>query len=173
MKQALTCLIFSFILLFHTFAFSQEVIKEAKIKFDLPNDSWMFIEKQQANFKKLYTYKREPIKNKSGQNVTPNISFMTQKVDKDQDVIMYSASRRMVLPIEIDDVFIYEDGLIGFENAIGYKGRYEDKYGEHTVYLIHLINNNRAVEVIMDVTSDVFDKVDEEFKVTMKSIAEN
>jgi hypothetical protein len=154
----------------NSIAFSQELIKEAKLKFDLPNDSWALKDKQFAEGKKIYFYKRESIKDKSGRNVIPNISVITEKVSKNQDVVTYSAFKRMEISFDVDKVFTHEDELIEFQNAIGYKGQYQDQYGKHTIYVIYLINNKKGIQMIFDVTSDLFNELDEEFKKTMKSI---
>jgi len=69
-----------------------------------------------------------------------------------------------------EKVFIQKDGIIDLKNAIGYKGKYSDTFGEHTVYIIHGINNSKGIQIIFDVLTNLFDKLDPEFKVTLKSL---
>lgn len=150
--------------------FSQQLIKEAKISMELPNEKWELKNTQTLNGQKIYFFKRESIKDKIGRDVIPNISIITEKVNKKQDVVTYSAFKRMQTPFSVDSVFIHDSGIIEFKNAIGYLGQYEDKYGLHKVYVIHAINNKRGIQIFFDVTEDLFEQVDPEFRITLKSV---
>jgi hypothetical protein len=87
------------------------------------------------------------------------------------DIITWSVNKRGSAPFDVDKVFIHGDGPINFLNAVAYKGKYVDEYKlEHTVYVVHAINNNMGIQVIFDATTSVFDQVDKEFQTTMKSI---
>jgi len=150
--------------------FSQELIKEASLSFKLPNDKWELKGKQDKNGKQVYFFKRESIKDKLGRDVIPNISIIVEDVDKKLDVVTFSALKRGQVNFEVDEVFIHEKGIIDFKNAIGYKGRYTDKFGEHTIYVLHAINKKKGLQIFFDVLTGVFEELDSEFKFTLKSI---
>src|SRR6478609_4488787 len=129
-------------------------LREAKIKIDLPNDSWFLANKQEINGLTIYYFKRKPI----------------EDIDKNMDAITYSALKRSKVSFEVSEVFTHENGKINYENAIGYKGKYVDKGLNHTVYVIHGINGKKGLQFICDVTTNILDKVDGEFLTTLKSI---
>ena len=145
-------------------------LKEAKIKIDLPNDSWFLANKQEINGLTIYYFKRKPIEDSEGRQIIPNISVIIEDVDKNMDAITYSALKRSKVSFEVSEVFTHENGKINYENAIGYKGKYVDKGLDHTVYVIHGINGKKGLQFICDVTTNILDKVDGEFLTTLKSI---
>jgi hypothetical protein len=150
--------------------FGQERIEEAKMSLELPNDKWELKDKVEQNGMQIYFFKREPIIDSLGNEVIPNISVIVENVSKKLDVVSYSMLKRGQVNFEVIDVFIHDSGLIDFKNAVGYKGKYNDKHGEHTVYVIHAINNKKGLQIFFDVLTGLFDDLDEEFKLTLKSI---
>jgi hypothetical protein len=146
-------------------------LKEAKIKIDLPNDSWFLADKQENNGMTVYYFKRQPIEDNEERKIIPNISVIIEDVDKDLDAVTYSALKRSRVNFEVLEVFTHESGQIKFQNAIGYKGKYVDKGGlDHTIYIVHGINGKKGLQFICDVTTNILDKVENEFLVTLKSI---
>ncbi|PLX14783.1 MAG: hypothetical protein C0599_18085 [Salinivirgaceae bacterium] len=166
-----TSIIILLLILFSTPAFSQEIISDAKIKFDLPNEKWALKSQKEVNGKTLFIYKRDPIQYKR-RSIIPNISIITESVNDSADAVTYSIQKRMQAPFNIEKVFTWEDETIKFQNAIGYLAAYEDQYGKHKIYVIHAINNGIGLQFFFDVTEDVFKKVKPEFQATMKSISE-
>ena len=144
------------------------VIPEAKIRIDLPNNSWHMTSKETNNGVTVYFFKRDPITDSLKRKIIPNIGIIVEKVDEKTDVVTWSVVKRANMPLEVDKMFIHGDGLITFKNAVGYKGRYTDGL-EHTIYVIHAINNNMGIQLIFDSTTSVFDQVDKEFQEVMKS----
>ena len=152
-----------------TFDLTQE-FDEAKVKMDLPNDSWSLADKRSGSMT-AYIFKRQPIEDSSGRQIIPNIAVLIEDVDKKTDAITYSASKRIKTPFEVSDVFTHEKGTLMFKNAIGYKGKYVDQGGlEHTVYVVHAINEKKGLQIICDVTTNILDKVEPEFLAALKSI---
>lgn len=146
-------------------------LKEAKIKIDLPNDSWFLADKQENKAMTVYYFKRQPIEDDDGRKIIPNIAVIIEDVDKDLDAVTYSTLKRSKVNFEVLKVFTHEGGQIGFQNAVGYKGKYVDQGGlDHTIYIIHGINEKKGIQFICDVTTNILDKVESEFLVTLKSI---
>ena len=146
-------------------------LKEAKIKIDLPNDSWYLASRQEVKEMVVYNFKRTPIEDNDGRQIIPNISVIIENVDEDIDAVTYSALKRSKVNFKVSEVYTHEGGRIGLQNAIGYKGTYTDKGGlDHTVYIVHGINNKKGIQLICDTTTDILDKMESEFLMTLESI---
>lgn len=145
-------------------------ISEVKIKLDLPNASWSLHEKKEMKTLTVYFFKREAILDNEVQ-VIPNISVIVEDVDKDVDAITYSIKKRTQTGFKVSEVFAKDSKKINFENAVCYKGNYTDaKDNEHTIYSLYGVNNQKGFQVICDITTNLFSKVDSEFLATLKSI---
>jgi len=148
-----------------------ENLKEANIKIDLANDSWFLADKQETRGMTIYFFKRKPIEDNEGRQIIPNISIIIEDVEKNLDVVTYSALKRSKVNFKVREVFTHDNGTIKYENAIGYKGSYVDKNElDHTVYIVHGINGEKGLQFIFDVTTNILDQVDNEFLTTLKSI---
>lgn len=146
-------------------------LKEAKVKIDLPNDSWFLADKQENKGMTIYFFKRHPIEDDEGRKIIPNISVIIEDVDKGLDAVAYSAMKRSRVNFEVLEVFTHTNGQIEFQNAVGYKGKYVDTGGlAHTIYVVHGINGKKGLQFICDVTTNILDQVDNEFMATLKSI---
>jgi hypothetical protein len=163
--------LFTLFIFFITFgAFAQETIKEAKISMSLPNEKWTLNQKADQNGTQAYIYKREPVIDSLGRRIIPNLAIIVEDIESNLDVVTYSALKRSKTPFKVSKVFIQGDGPIEFKNAIGYLGSYTDNIGDHTIYMIYLINNKKGVQVICDVVTSLFDKLDPEFQASLQSI---
>jgi len=159
------------ILLTVTFAsFCQEKIIEANLSLTLPNESWVLLKKQDVNNLTVYFYKRESIPDSLGRTVIPTISVVIEGVSKDVDVITYSMMKRSKMQFNVDKVFTNQEGSLDLKTAIGYKGTYSDKFGEHLLYIVHAVNNEKGIQIIMDALSLISSKIEPEFKVALKSL---
>lgn len=143
--------------------YAQEVIGEAKLQFELPNEHWKFIEQQMHGNTIVYTYKRDPITDSAGRKIDPQISFLIEPVDSTTDVIQYSIYKRSKVPFDIISMFSHEDGTIKFKNGVGYQGKYVDRGLEHRIYLVHGIHNSMGITLIMDTTEEIAEIVAPEF----------
>jgi len=149
----------------------QESIPEAKLKFDLPNKHWKLGTKENPELgTNIYTYKRESVLNKDNILIIPNITFIVEDIPDNIDIIRYSILKRENVPFKVIETFTNNDKRLNFKNAVAYKAIYKDPF-EHTIYIIHLINNHKGIQVIMDITSDSFKEYENEFIKTMQSIA--
>jgi len=161
---ALACLLF-----FTSFSqtteedFKHEVIDEAKIQFELPNEHWRFIEKQNAQKLIIYTYRRDFIIDSSGRKIDPQISFVIEPVDSSLSVIEYSINQRTKMPFDVVSMFNYEDGTMKFQYGVGYQGKYFDRGLEHRIYVVHGIYNTMGITLIMDTTEELAEIVAPEF----------
>ena len=170
MKLLTTALITLLTFPFHSGDLTHE-LKEGKIKIDLPNESWFLADKQEDNGMTIYFFKREPIEDPEGRQIIPNIAVIIEDVEKDTDAVAYSALKRSRVNFEVSEVFTHEKGPIRFQNAVGYKGKYVDKGGlDHTIYVVHGINGNKGLQVICDATTNIFDKMEDEFLIALKSV---
>jgi hypothetical protein len=166
-------LITSIIFLLTFSLYSQEIITSAKLTINLPNDKWSLNNKTDQNGTQVYIFKREPIIDSIGRQIIPNIAVIVEDIDPNLDVVTYSAFKRSKTPFNVLKVFIHGDGYIDFKNAIGYKGTYTDRIGDHTIYMVYLINNKKGIQMIFDVLTCIFKETDPEFLSTLKSIKKN
>ena len=146
-------------------------LREAKIKIDLPNESWFLADRQENRGMTIYYFKREPIEDSEGRQIIPNMSVIVEGVSKDLDAVTYSLLKRSKANFEVLEVYTPDGGQIEFKNAVGYKGKYTDQGGlDHTIYVVHGINGKKGLQFICDVTTNILDQVESEFLVTLKSI---
>jgi hypothetical protein len=150
----------------------QESIPEAKLKFNLPNKHWKLNAKESPNTGTvIYSYKREPILNAANVSIIPNITFIIEDLPYDNiDIIGYSIMKRENVPMKILETFTNTDKRLKLKNAVAYKAIYKDPL-EHTIYIIHLINNHKGIQVFMDITSDSFKIYENEFIKSMESLS--
>jgi len=150
-----------------------EKLTEAGIQFDLPNVKWALKDKQEQNNLLVLFYKREPIADRSGRQVIPNIAFVVETVPDTTDLVVWSMLKRSVKPFDVKEVFSYnsKNAKLKHKYAIGYKGTYVDKGGiDHTVFVVHLIHKNKGVQIFFDNTTELFVKYESEFLKTLASI---
>ena len=110
MKKITQLIILSFLI--HIGAQAQEVIEEAKLQFELPNDHWNFIERQTHESTIVYTYKRDFILDSAGRKIDPQITFLIEPVDSTLDVVSYSMYKRTKVSFEVVSMFSHEDGTM-------------------------------------------------------------
>jgi len=146
-------------------------LKEGGISIDLANDAWSLDTKQNQSGTIVYWFKRQPVEDSQGRQVIPNIAVLIEEVGDDVDVVTYTAMKRSRVAFDVQEVFTHEGGRMTFKNAIGYKGTYTDRGGlDHTVYIVHGLNEGKGLQVICDTTTDILDRLDDEFLLTLKSI---
>jgi hypothetical protein len=163
----------------------RDTIKAANLIFQRPNSKWFLKYIKDTNEWTIYSYKREPIIDSEGRKIIPNIAFMVETIPDtvNIDVVTYSAYRIGYLGIINIGMFNWDTGRpnpefknnISFpkmqnKNAAGFKGIYKDYAGEHTVYVVYIINKKKGVQVIMDMTSELFEKYEKEFAAGLWSI---
>jgi len=154
-------------------------IEEYGFSFQSPSEKWSFRQHEgnETIGKEMYLYKREPIIDSKNRPVIPNIGIVFSRVPEDLDVIKYSMNLRSALQrdwgFKIEKVFSHLDGSINFnlKNALGYIGTvtYADNI-EHTVVLVHAIHNGIGIQITMDVTTELYGIVEEEFKYALKTL---
>jgi len=167
MKRITQLIILS--LLIHLGVQAQEVIDEAKLQFELPNDHWNFTERQTYESTIVYTYKRDFILDSAGRKIDPQISFVIEPVDSTLDIVSYSMYKRTNVPFDVVSMFSHEDGTMKFEYGVGYQGKYFDRGLEHRIYLVHGIYNKMGITLIMDTTEEIAEIVAPEFLKCLKT----
>jgi hypothetical protein len=144
-------------------------VPEAKVRFTLPNEHWQWHNRVEVNHRTVYTYKREPITDSAGRNIIPNIAIIVENAPDEKDVVAYSVQKRGDVPFDVTEMFMYQDGKIHFQNAVGYKGKYVEGGIEHTVFVVHALNSHMGIQLILDATSEIFRQIEPEFTRTLKS----
>lgn len=143
-------------------------VPEAKIKFDLPNESWKLNQKEEGKF---HLFKREPIEDDAGLKIIPNLAIVIEDVEPGLDVVTYSVLKRTKVSFEVVEVFTHEKGTIDFINAIGYRGKYKDQGGlDHSIIMLYAINEGKGIQFIFDTTTSIEETMRAEFDHVLKSI---
>jgi hypothetical protein len=165
----------------------QDTIKAANLLFEKPNSKWHLNQIKDTNERKFYIYKREPIIDSQGRPVIPNIAFMveTEPDTVNMDVMTYSVNRRGMFHVKTVGMFSGELGTtdpksktrygypkMKIKDAMGFIGVYKDWIGEHTVYLVFMIYKHKGIVIIMDMTTELFDKHVKEFNDGLESLTE-
>lgn len=170
------CLLIILTLFFSAKAGAQkELLKEANLQFELPNNKWSLADKKESNDLVVYFYKREAIINKEGQAVTPTISFVIETVKDPTDLMEYSIEKRISVPFTVTEVFAHDskNPKIKLLYAVGYKGTYNSQGTDHTLYVVHYTHKNKGVQVICDITSELFPNYESEFLKALISLQEH
>ncbi len=167
----------------------KDTIKAASLLFEKPNSKWFLKEIKDTCGWTIYSYKREPIIDSEGRSIIPNIAFIVESIPDTVtiDVMQYSIHRRGQFPAKTIGMFSGEGGnsdpkyekqnaagmpKMQYKNAMGFKAIYKDMAGEHSIYLVFLLNKHKGVTVIMDMTSELFEKYGKEFNDGLLSITE-
>ncbi len=144
--------------------------KEANIKINVPNSVWHLQPSQEKNSYIIYSFKRDPIVDSLDRSIIPNIAVIIEKVSPRTDVVTYSINKRAKMNIHVEQTFVKGDGIINFINAVGYKGSYVDGNSQkHIVYVIHAINGDKGIQLILDTTSETFLLVNPDFLSVLES----
>lgn len=151
-------------------SFQQIKLKGTKISFELPNNKWKLDQELENKGLVVMIFKREPILDSSKVEVIPNIAFISEKVDEKMDLQTFASLKKKSVSFDIKKTFTSENGPLNFKNALGYIGNYSDKWGEHTIYMVYLVNNKRGVQIVCDVMTELIEEVREEFETILKSI---
>jgi hypothetical protein len=144
------------------------VFEEAHIQLTL-DSHWHLQPKQDKNGFIIYVFKRDPIIDSSLQNIIPNAAVVIEKIDPKMDVVTYSVNKRGNASFDVTKMFIHGEGIINYVNAVGYKGTYKDQM-DHTVYVVHAINKDKGIQIILDTTTETLPAIEAEFLQILKSI---
>jgi hypothetical protein len=168
----LALIFFSLFLTKDTFASdSVYVFKEANIRIDIPTSAWHLRPKEKRNGYIIYTFKRDPIQDSADRSIIPNVAVVIEKIDPKMDVVTYSVNKRANNAFHVDQMFFPGEGMIDLVNAVAYKGSYIDQnHLNHTVYVVHAINGDKGIQIIMDTTTETFPLIDPEFRQILRSI---
>ena len=147
------------------------IFKEGHLMLNIPNSHWHLQPKQDRNGFVIYVFKRDPILDSADRNIIPNAAVVIEKIDSNTDLVTYSVNKRSRGFFSVTDMFNHEDGTINYINAVGYKGTYIDGASlSHTVYVVHAINQDRGLQIILDTTTETFPTIDAEFLQILKSV---
>ena len=160
----------------------QNVLLEAKLAVTLPSPAWPDFTREIQGGRLIYTSKPNPIFDKAGQNITPNISFILEQIPDALDLKTFSMELQRELskdqPDGLHNLRVLKtyraggrDAVIRQKNMVGYQLNYLDKDSvAHTVYVVYIVHNSVGVQAIFDSTTEVFKQCGSEFLRTIHSI---
>jgi len=153
-------------------------IPEAKIFLQLPNDKWSLADHSGTDFIQ-YIFKRNEIEDSQGRTIIPAIMlYIEDATSYNQDLVEYSMQKRLQFSkknIQItSNILIPTDEEFPFptlKNAMLITASYSDKGFDHIFYMAYIITqDNKGVQLYMDMTKDIAKKYEKEFWVTLNSI---
>jgi antitoxin component YwqK of YwqJK toxin-antitoxin module len=151
-------------------------IPEASIFLKLPNDEWDLANQSNVGITQ-YIFKRNEIIDTDGRKVVPAIMLYIEDATKYKgDVTVYSITKRtpfMEKGIIIETTLIQSDENypLSFKNGYFMKATYSSGGIDHIFYMIHLItDDNKGVQIYMDMTKDIAGEYESEFWTTIKSL---
>ena len=146
-------------------------IEKWRFSFELPSEKWALSQhpENKETKKETYMYMREAILDSLKREIKPVIGFIFEKVPRDTDVIAYHVVRR-VPGAKFERAFTHENGSMVLPLAIGWVLTYIRAGVEHTVKKVDAIDGDIGLQVIMDVTTELFPVVEKEFDYTLKSL---
>ena len=156
----------------------ETAIKKWGLTYTLPSDKWTLADfEEDPNLKRaIFVFKREAIIDGQGMAVIPNIAFIFEGLDQKMDVVTFSKEMRFRMGDKFGTVkrfFVRDDEpqLISLKNAVGYicEGK-DSKDMNHTIIWVHTVNKQIGLQVLMDVSAEVYPAVKGEFEATMRSL---
>ena len=177
-RDLLFKLVFIFALLF--LAASKEVfcqvsyeIKNAGIQISFP-EKWSYGGSEIQDSIPTEYFDREviPYKYRNYKKELSAVVAVSYENIEDTDIVTFSAMDRIKNPFEVKEVLTATDFELQINNGIVYLGTYADYIGIHTIYVVYLKCGTRGIRVFCDITDDLFEKLDPEFKMILGSIKE-
>ena len=150
-----------------------EKLKDLGIEFYLPATKWKKGDVNNTNTLIVYKYKRASIIDKEGRSVVANLSFIAENVPDTLSLVSYSMDKRSRKPFEVFEVLSATgtNPKLKHKKAIGYKSKYTDsKSIAHSLYIVHLIEKQKGIQVILDITTELLPKVEPELLKIIGSI---
>jgi len=147
-------------------------IDKTGLLIELPNNEWHLTDFQNDTVKGVTVrfFKRNEILDSDSLFIIPNIGVITEHVGDSLDVINYSIQKRMQTPFNVDGVLTFDSGELGYNNSVGFKGKYKDERFEHLLYMTYAISKGYGIQIIMDCTMSVSGAVDKEFIKCLKGL---
>lgn len=156
------------------------ILNKWKLSFILPSDKWHLAESNENQELKraLYRFEREAIVNQNNISVYPNIGVIFEEVPKKMDAATYSINLRIRMGPNFGKIItttIHGDSTypMNLQNAILYVCQNKDSENiDHTIIWVHSINKRIGTQIVMDVTSDLYDSIKEEFITFLKTLTD-
>lgn len=150
---------------------SSVAFERAHVFLNIPEPRWAAQPPISRNGMMVYLFKREAVMDGQHRKVIPNIGVIIEDVSPGEDIVNYTIRKREGNRFEVAEVFTHREGKINFINAIGYKCTYKDKASiDHTVFVVHAINNKKGIQIILDTTTSTFPALEDEFLAILKSL---
>ncbi|MBI5535246.1 MAG: hypothetical protein HY898_21140 [Deltaproteobacteria bacterium] len=147
------------------------LIDEAKLAVELP-PRWRLVRREVEDVSAIqYGFEREPVQGRGGHVARPYVGVIVKPLAPEErnDVIAFSTLCRARVPFEVIRVFTRRDGILGLQNAIGYRGRTQYEGNTHEIFVVHALFRDKGITIIMDTTTEVFQEVERELLQTLVS----
>jgi len=151
-------------------AYSQKTftIKSKNLSFELPA-AWSEGKKQEDKSRGVvvFPYNRQGIFDSKNREVVATIGIVCEEVPENLDPILYSSKYRH---FEVKETFMHESGRMQIKYGLGFIGTYSYAGDEHTIAAVYAVNGKDGIQIILDITSELYPKVKDEFEAILRSI---
>lgn len=139
------------------------------VKISFPEGMWYLSEKYQVDGRLSFLFYRLGL-NQNTEDVASCLLSL-ESVSVNTELIDYSSNRRRRLSVEIKRVISKEKDLFTLPKSIAYLGEHSDSSNKmRTAIVLHSIQTEVGMELIMDCPSDDYETLKEEFKFILKSL---
>ena len=148
-------------------------IEEWRFAFQL-SPEWTFAGITQEQDVTYYLYTRETMVDRFHRPITGSMTIAFQKIETGWTISEYSAALKSIVPLgwNIEEIYTHEDGRLSLKEAVLYLIRYSDSQrNEHTAYVVHGKNGEIGIQIVMDITSELFAEVKVELDKTLNTFA--
>lgn len=141
------------------------------IKIGFPEGLWYLSDTYEENERLNFLFYRTVNPDNSDSENAPSCLISLEGVPQNTNLIDYSSYRRRRLSVDIEKVLTPKDSLYSLSQTVGYRGNYSNSEGkEHSVIVIHSIQNGVGVELILDAESKDFVLLENEIAYVLQSL---
>jgi len=132
------------------------------INISFPDGKWYLSERYKEDGRLNFIFSRLSFTDSQNVEDVPSCLITLEAVNRDIQLIDYSSQRRRRLSIDVQRVIPAERNWFTLDQTIGYiGGSGNDNEEERIIYLVHSIQNNVGVEMILDCKKDNYNSIKE------------
>lgn len=146
-------------------------ISGPNVKIDFPKGSWYLADTFKEDDRLNFLFYRNPTIDNSNVDEGASCLLSLETLEEGMELIEYSSHRRRRVSIDVRRVITKENKLFTLSETIGYFGMNSDSDKRaRRVVLLHSIQNNVGLEIILDCATIDYEKLKDEFKYIVKTL---
>lgn len=146
-------------------------IEGPDVHVNFPEGKWYLSDRYKVDGSMNFLFNRVGLVELQELEDLPSCLITLDRVGNEVEILEYSGDRRRRLSIDVNRVISKEKKMFTLPNTIGYIGSStHDEGKEQMVYLVHSLQNNIGMEMIIDCKKENYEALKEEFKYILKSL---